>query len=136
MRPLKFRLFDKTTKQMYGPVDILEVHNWHIDPEDVLMQFTGLSDKSGREIYEGDVIKFDTSYYPPCEDGWGREIPIQEKDREYFKTIIPDYSFGAMGWSSWGFEIERFPVGGRFSHKKSSGMEVIGNIYSNPELIK
>lgn len=112
MRPLKFRLFDKTTKQMYEPVDILEVHHWHIDPEDVLMQFTGLLDKSGKEIYEGDIV--------------------QAKHRNGKPYLSP----ATVRWlnNEACFTACYHPDPGTFSLLESN-IEVIGNLYSNPELV-
>lgn len=53
-REIKFRAWDKRYNKMLIPPAI---NNPEIeDNEWVLMQFTGLKDKSGKEIYEGDIL--------------------------------------------------------------------------------
>lgn len=82
-----------------------------------MMQYTGLKDKNGREIYEGDV-------FPPGERTRG-EVTIvcyDSKQLRYKAVPLSLYkaNAGNGGWT--GFDLNPFS-------------EVIGNIYENPELI-
>lgn len=55
MRTIKFRAWDATEEKMSEPFGI---NDGASRDADVLMQFTGLLDKNGREIYEGDILRF------------------------------------------------------------------------------
>src|SRR5690606_39698294 len=73
MREIKFRVFDIAEKKMsYGKPELFddmvgfrfshfsnEVDDWD---DIVIMQYTGLKDKNGTEIYEGDVIRVDDNW--------------------------------------------------------------------------
>lgn len=127
MREIKFRAWDKVDKTMRSWKDIeLQKSSGEreyfvgykankaitkFDHEQVLMEYTGLKDKNGTEIYEGDVISYNKS----------REVV-------YFDTSlrIPCFTTGIGLGSS----TKRHPYVITKRH------EVIGNIYENPELLK
>ena len=78
-----------------------------------LMQFTGLSDKNGREVYEDDVLN----------TGFSNYVVEHEESKSYTH---------GHGSGETNYHIG-FNFGGYYGHP--SGHEVIGNIYENPELI-
>lgn len=83
-----------------------------VGEETVFMQFTGLKDRHGVEIYEGDIIKYVTQYYGKRQE--------RQKVVEWIDDMQDD-SFG-----------EPLSMGYRFH---GSEIEVIGNIYENGELL-
>lgn len=83
----------------------------------VLMQCTGLKDINGKLIYEGDIIKY--LYYNP------------ERYSKWIVVFNPDtLEFGTRGYGYIGYQ--RLTSYSIFNNK----VEVIGNIYENPELLK
>ena len=111
MREIRFRAWDLDNLEMrYSGVeeDNTECKGYR-EPNQVLMQFTGLKDKNGREIYEGDVVKFSQGQcWVMCEVTWN----------EFYTGYFPFIGGSIVQFSS------------------SDCGEVIGNIYENPELLK
>lgn len=122
MREIKFRAWDKVAKNMFVIFDASEQTEWFLpkwkDRYEV-MQYTGLKDRTGKEVYEGDIVLIEHS------ERYGATTSI-------FK-IQP-------GISLWGYEYNWEFIKGYFctTHilkDNYSNLEVIGNIYENPELI-
>jgi uncharacterized phage protein (TIGR01671 family) len=118
MRDIRFRAWDKVNNKMLSHKDMLDGSwdNWPtlffaITDNDIYipMQFTGLHDKNGKEIYEGDLIKF---YIEDCQDIEGISEVIF---REGCFTITAEKDY----WPC----LDAVDVKYR---------EVIGNIYENP----
>lgn len=130
-RQIKVRVWDKVAKEMIHP-DGNEHYNFEICAYDGVLYFhdiekgrpgedyeillyTGLKDKSGVEIYEGDIVR----QYP--KEGYGNIIMNGDLGEVY-------YSYGA-------FVIKN--INDRRTHFFFyTEQEVIGNIYENPELLE
>ena len=122
----KLRAWDKQDERMsYGEVEYFDDSiNYRFDhfctgaDEDVeFMQSTGIKDKNGVEVYEGDVINYRNSFRNPMTGSGSLSI-----NRD-FKIIFENGEFKAKG-----FDIRLKNI--------LSYSEVIGNIYENPELLE
>ena len=110
MREIKFRAWDKYSERMIYKHNCISFDGkvYPHNPDLYLMQYTGLCDKNGKEIYEGDIIKdeFDRSFIVDwlCNEA---RFSIKEINKKtLYKMVI--------------------------NHLK---VEVIGNIYENNELL-
>lgn len=139
MREIKFRAWDKNDSEMYDVAYINYknklVHiEWFAEPQyggksaemrDVyLMQYTGLKDKNSKEIYSGDIL----SYADISSDEW-----FMDKQ----KTI------GVVKWRELkcGFAPQEIKQNHKRGHyfaywDQIHDIEIIGNIYENPELLE
>ena len=121
MREIKFRAFHKKYNQMFdvdslglGIVDgtIMRIDGgghyslWLKEVD--LMQYTGLKDKNGKEIYEGDIVR----------------------------VIVDDRYPEGIGSVEWEASSCEFTFGFGTASEVHWSHEVIGNIYENPELLK
>lgn len=123
----KFRAWDKISKKIF-PVTTIDFDQSYVMIEEInglwcerdfdeieLMRFTGLKDKNGREIYEGDVVRYEC-----CFESYVEEVIYDDKHCN-FGTIDKDektFSFDALISD---FDVDCF--------------EVVGNKYENLELL-
>lgn len=134
MREIKFRAWDKINNKMliHEPGNTLMIpcglgvlwlnpsikdNNYVIKNKHfIMMQFTGLQDKNGIDIYEGDIVRCASNKRCPHEIVWMNEVP----------------SSAILGGGMPGFYLSGLNEGYSFMGEE----EIIGNIYQNPELLK
>lgn len=129
---MNFRAYDSGSLcRMYQPDEVMvgDGNIWIIDEDAVagewivnndlnLMQSTGLFDKDGQEIFEGDVISTYTDNLIIKRDNLlGFYVEVDEK-REYFAEIV---------------DIEYLDL---FAKDFGVAVKVLGNIYENPKLLE
>lgn len=124
MREIKFRIWDKELKRYDSPnvhhllkndgiVSIvlnMDVQKISGNDRFIIQQYTGLKDKNGKEIYEGDIIAFGSTEQ---EDLF--EVVWDEDDARFVLD-----SYGGRG--CWLIDVK--------------DREIIGNIFENPELLE
>lgn len=145
MREIKFRLWSSKYSAMDFPISIGIDDSGHIDHvtgygdeyndgDFELMQFTGLRDKNGREIYEGDLFEHKFGY-SVLDD-----TPHSEMGVEYGVVVFEDGRFGVRT-PGWGVRSLRDLLSrkGHLDDMPDSDlfkMIIAGNIFENPELLE
>lgn len=142
MREIKFRAWDKRAKQMYQVKNLgLGKESWlrtatnygkhpktgynKFYPSEVeIMQYTGIKDKNGKEIYEGDILQ--QIHYKFSNDEYGH--------KGFKKTIIQVFWDSKM--AGFVFKVIKKTDTEMPENYTEPYREVIGNIYDNPELLE
>lgn len=126
MTKIKFRAWDKANKvMMHSGFDIAYSGNIccyndgegkiHDPYELIPMQYTGLKDKNGKEIYEGDILHW--------------ESPDADSDGAKYEVVFKKSAF-RIRWISKNNNTETYEI-----LMSAYDLEVIGDIYENPELV-
>lgn len=125
-REIKFRVWDKEEKKMILSKNVTDSINIFargcLSSNIELMQYTGVKDKNGTEIYEGDIVEFNDVEYSdsPSQkftirsgEDFHRDCCYLQNINEYIDQYIKDNG--------------EYP---------DDSIEIVGNIYENPKLIK
>jgi uncharacterized phage protein (TIGR01671 family) len=117
MRKIKFRGITEDGRIVYGGFSIHATEGKIVQTENELaltgkvveyLQYTGLKDKNGKDIYEGDIVLYD------------------DEHKEKHVISFGDGKFGIkLRGEFWSFNVRYIDE-----------YEVIGNIHENPELLK
>jgi len=120
MREIKFRAWDPEEEKMYFPVSVSmngyadapwgkEKYDW------ILMQFTGLTDKNGKEIYHSDILLY-------------KNVRFRVR---WSETRARFYVSAKNIWNKTTDSVIRKSI-----EWAAQRCEIIGNSYENPELLK
>ena len=159
MREIKFRAWDRANNRMvfWTLNDILcrfGENEYREDRKDcspffIWMLSTGLKDKNGKKIYRGDIVGKEGVYHFIDRENWepekGNWKIIGEKIKDFSgkgnEKYIAGYELTLVRWVDDNCGFEPFSdslencghCGGAMDPKE---IEIIGNIYENPELLK
>lgn len=148
MREIKFRIWDNEEKTMIENKDIYSLDfrkdiyfssvmiDGIITEDDYkLMQYTGLKDKNGKEVYGGDILSYKHIVYTDCS-----KTEIEKIEDEAFIEII-NYAPIASVVKPYSENVKCFGYDSTNNQcliidLTSNEVEVKGNIYENLELVK
>ncbi len=137
MREIKFRQWLSMKKRMEYGAGIVKDGHWRGPvsvnfSDDPLMQFTGLRDKNGREVFENDIVRVGHNVNTCGVNGEG--FTFDGGFKEYTGTISMNYFGVWLGDEETIADLLPYMEGN--IDDPIQEIEVIGNIHENPELVK
>lgn len=111
-------------------------HVFKFDTENsnfIKLQYTGLKDINDKDIYEGDILILNDEIRGCCHDD-PRLYPMNIE--HYAPVVFHTGAFGIKVLESGDFYIRRFYSFQELDYAEIDYLEIVGNIYENPELIK
>jgi uncharacterized phage protein (TIGR01671 family) len=122
MREIKLRAWcealNKPELRLFSLEDI-QMGAFALHPDDKVMQYTGLKDKSGKEVYEGDILEF---------------TPMWRNAKERRHATIWYREDDACYWLYFNAQRTSFTGISNLYNGAVMAAEVIGNAYENPTL--
>lgn len=118
------RVYKRICRAVYQPHEyaIQSAEEWIAPPfviAETVGQYTGLTDKNGKKIFEGDIVRYRPEDW--CE-------PIQS---------VVEYCADKWNYPAFDLKDHDYEANGlQCAHEEGIGLEVIGNIHDNPELLK
>jgi len=143
MREIKFRAWDHQLKKMIEVFELSWFEDTYLvngvlpcDKPMVYMQYTGLKDKTGKEIYEGDIVKSYESHYHHTYIAEVKFGPWECNCGDYY---CDGYGIGwyVVGPNWYERPTDRFwTIATRTLSEYRQKWSVLGNIYEDSELLK
>lgn len=148
MRKIKFRVWHNIEKRMvdYYKLNLYPCGFWKVghigicgeiydytssDTESTLMQYTGFIDKNGKEIYEEDMVTiYDLTLEEHFDGGRGPSI----ESNHLAQIVFHEGCFKFLIIHSMKYKRDLFTLE-EIEELAEGPIEVIGNIYENPELL-
>ena len=141
MRKIKFRALNEATEKIeeisqiiflpltengdWAQIKFLFRDDWLLVPSKAkLMQFTGLSDKNGREVYFKDIVR------------WGRNTQFKTSVVIWSITLGGIYLQTTQSYTEQSSGIKARRLRTHFGVGQAKYSEIIGNIHENPELLE